>query len=205
MFSKTRNIDSAFRHIKTFSIILIVANVITVGLYVYFCEQRVKRAEDKVLILLNGKVVSAITSDRTDNLLIELKDHVKTFHQLFFTLAPDEKVITGNITKALYLADATAKREYDNLKEQNYYSNVISGNVSQTVLVDSIKVNTDTYPYSFRFFGRQEITRATTIATRSLVTEGLLRSVSRSDNNPHGFLLEGWHTLENQDISIKNR
>ncbi len=205
MFTKTKNIDTAFRHIKTFSIALIVANVLITCFFAYLCEQHVKLAENRVLILLNGKVIPAITSDRTDNLPVELKDHIKTFHQLFFTLAPDDKLILANVTRALYLADATAKREYDNLKEQNYYSNVISGNVSQTVLVDSIRINTDTYPYSFRFFGKQEITRASTIATRSLITEGYLRNVSRSDNNPHGFLIEGWHTVENNDLTLKNR
>jgi conjugative transposon TraK protein len=205
MFTKTRNIDTAFRHIKMFSIALIIANVFVICFFAYVCEKRVIRAENKVLILLNGKVIPAVASDRTANLPVELKDHIKTFHQLFFTLAPDDKMIVANITRALYLADATAKREYDNLKEQNYYSNVVSGNVSQSLITDSIRVNTDTYPYSFRFFGKQEITRASTIATRSLVTEGYLRSVSRSDNNPHGFLIEGWHTIENNDLTIKNR
>jgi len=40
---------------------------------------------------------------------------------------------------------------------------------------------------------------------RSLITEGYLRNTLRSDNNPHGFLIEQWRTLENKDISIRNR
>jgi hypothetical protein len=38
-----------------------------------------------------------------------------------------------------------------------------------------------------------------------LITEGNLRNVSRSDHNPHGFLIENWSTLENHDIDTKNR
>ena len=50
MFKVMRNIDSAFRHIKTFSIVLIIANVLMFGFYVYRSDQRVARAENKVLI-----------------------------------------------------------------------------------------------------------------------------------------------------------
>jgi conjugative transposon TraK protein len=127
------------------------------------------------------------------------------FHYNFFTLDPDEKVIQSNITKALYLADATAKRQYDNLKENRYYSNVISGNISQTIDIDSIRININQYPFHFKCYARQRLIRTTSIVTRSLITEGYLRNVSRSDHNPHGFLIEKWSTFENKDIKTENR
>ena len=71
--------------------------------------------------------------------------------------------------------------------------------------MDSITINTDVYPFYFRYKGQQRIIRPASIATRSLITEGYLRNVSRSDNNSHGFLIEKWHTLENTDINIQNR
>ncbi len=118
---------------------------------------------------------------------------------------PDEKVILSNITRALYLADASAKQMYDNLKENGFYTNLISGNISQEMQADSIIINTDSYPYYFRYRGQQKIVRPTTIVTRSLVTEGYLRNVSRSDNNSHGFLIERWRTIDNADINIQLR
>jgi conjugative transposon TraK protein len=130
---------------------------------------------------------------------------VRTFHHHFITLDPDDKVIQANIAKALYLADASAKKQYDNLKENRYYSNVISGNISQEIDIDSIRIDINQYPFYFRCFARQRLIRTTSIVTRSLVTEGYLRNVSRSDNNPHGFLIEKWNTLENQDIKTENR
>jgi hypothetical protein len=39
---------------------------------------------------------------------VEARDHVKTFHQLFIYLDPDNKVILANLAKALYLADGSA-------------------------------------------------------------------------------------------------
>jgi conjugative transposon TraK protein len=114
-------------------------------------------------------------------------------------------VIQTNITKALYLADGSAKRMYDNFKEGGYYANVISGNISQNIEVDSVQVNTHEYPFYWRCYATEKIIRATSIVTRDLITEGYLRSVSRSDNNPHGFLIERWNTIENKDIKVETR
>ena len=155
--------------------------------------------------LANGKVLEAFASERKDNIPVEARDHVKMFHQYFFTLDPDDKVIQSNITKALYLADGSAKRQYDNLKESGYYSNIISGNISQEITIDSIAINTNDYPYYFRCYGEEKLIRATKIVIRSLITEGYLRNVSRSDNNPHGFLIEKWNIIENKDIKVDNR
>lgn len=205
MFTKMKNIDTAFRQLRTFAL-LVITGCIAVSCFAILKSFRlVSDMQDKVYILANGKALEAYSSDRKDNIPIEARDHVKTFHQLFFTLDPDESVIQANITKALYLADATAKRTYDDLKENDYYSALISGNVNQTIKVDSVMIDINEYPYRFRCYATQTITRPTTITTRSLLTEGGLRNVSRSDNNPHGFLIERWNTIDNKDIKTVNR
>ena len=161
--------------------------------------------QSKIYILANDKALEAYSSDRKDNIPVEARDHVKSFHKYFFTLDPDDKVIKENVTKALYLSDNSAKRIYDNLKEKGYYSGIISGNISQTIVVDSVSVDTNVYPYYFRCYAKQDIIRTTSIVHRSLITEGNLRNVSRSDNNPHGFLIEKWNTIDNKDLSTENR
>jgi len=205
MFHKMKNIDTAFRHIKLFSVIFLVVCAGVCILVVTKSYQLTSRSQQKIFILANGKALEAYSADRKDNIPVEAKDHVKMFHHFFFTLDPDEKVIQSNINKALYLVDGSAKQQYDNLKENGYYSNVVSGNISQEIQMDSITIHTDAYPYYFRYKGLQRIIRPTTIVTRNLITEGYLRNVSRSDNNSHGFLIEKWRTLENNDITIQNR
>lgn len=205
MFSKAKNIDTAFRHIRLFCIALVAACMVISCYAVFKSFNLVGRMQEKVYILANGKAIEAFAAERKDNIPVEARDHVKMFHHHFFTLGPDDKAIKAGITKALYLADATAKRQYDNLVESNYYSNLISGNVSQSIAIDSIEVDIATYPFRFRLHAVQEITRPTSIAERSLRTEGFLRNVPRSDNNPHGFLIEHWRIVENRDISVKTR
>ena len=205
MFQKMKNIDTAFRHIKLFSVFFLVVCAGVCILVVTKSYQLTSQSQQKIFILANGKALEAYSADRKDNIPVEAKDHVKMFHHFFFTLDPDEKVIQSNINKALYMVDGSAKQQYDNLKENGYYSNVVSGNISQEIQMDSITINTDAYPYYFHYKGIQRIIRPTTIVTRNLITEGYLRNVSRSDNNSHGFLIEKWRTLENKDITTQNR
>ena len=205
MFKKAQGIDSAFQLIRSFCMILIILCALITCFVLYSSQRMVSEAQARIYILANGKALEAYGADRKDNVLIEARDHIKTFHQDFFTLDPDEKVITANISRALYLADGSAKKQYDNLKESGYYSNLISANISQQLETDSIDVNTDAYPYHFKFIGHEKLIRSTSIVTRSLITEGSLRNVERSDNNPHGFLIERWMILENRDIKTELR
>ena len=200
-----KNIDTAFRHIRGFTMLIIAGSVLLSCFALYKSFNLVSEMQDRIYILANGKALEAYSAGRKDNIPVEARDHVKTFHQLFFTLDPDDKAIETNITKALYLADGSAKRIYDDLKENGYYAGLISGNVNQTIHVDSVAVDINEYPYKFRCYATQRIIRPTSITTRSLITEGALRNVSRSDNNPHGFLIERWATIANKDLKTTAR
>lgn len=205
MFSKMKNIDTAFKYVRGFTMLVIAGCVVICCFTLHKSFQTVAKMQDKVYILAAGKALEAYASERKDNLPVEARDHVRTFHKFFFTLDPDDKVIKTNITKALYLADESAKRIYDDLKENGFYSGIISGNISQTIQIDSVAVDTRDYPYRFKCFARQNIIRTTSILKRNLITQGSLRNVSRSDNNPHGFLIERFTTIENTDLAVENR
>ena len=205
MFKQTKNIDTAFRYIKTFTLLMVAGCFFLCGYVLYKSYELSARVQDKIYILSGDKAMEAYTAKRKDNIEVEARSHIAMFHVDFFTLDPDEKVIDANIKKALYLADGSAKRQYDNLKETSYYSNIISGNISQQISIDSISVNMKTEPYIFHCYATIKIIRPNSIVTRNLITQGYLRNISRSDHNPHGFLIERWETIENKDIKIENR
>lgn len=205
MFTKLKNIDTAFRHVRGFTIIVVCCSCISSIYIAWKSFTTVSSLQDKVYILANGKAIEAFASDRKDNIPVEAKDHVRTFHKYFFTLDPDDKVIKDNISKALYLADGSAKNIYNDLRENGYYSGIISGNISQQISVDSVTVDISQYPFGFSCYAQQKIIRPASIVKRRLITQGELRNVSRSDNNPHGFLIERWKTIDNQDISTEQR
>lgn len=205
MFTRAKNIDSAFRQLRTFTIIIVAGSFALCCFVLYKSYDLSVKVQERIYVVAADKALEAFAANRKDNIPVEAKDHVKTFHNYFFSLDPDDKVIESNMAKALYLADGSAKKQYDNLKETGYYSQVISGNISQEIRIDSVQVDISREPYYFRCMGTIRIIRPGSIVTRTLITEGYLRNVSRSDHNPHGFLIERWNTIENRDIKTENR
>lgn len=205
MFKKANSIESAFQLVRTFCFAVMFLSILLAVFALHLGFRMVTRADSRIFILANGKILEAYAGERGDNIEVEARDHIRTFHKDFFSLDPDEQVIRSNISKALYLADRSAKKQYDNLKESGYYTNLITANISQQIEVDSVSIQTKEYPYYFQCSAHEKLIRATSIVTRNLITEGWLRNVARSDNNPHGFLIENWMILENRDIKTENR
>lgn len=204
MFTQLKNIDTAFKHIKQFSIFLIIGNVLTMCFCIYKSAQAVNLAQSRVHILYNGKLLEAVASDRKTNLPVELRDHIKTFHEYFFNLSPDDKAIQANVGKALYLADESAKRQYDNLRESGYYNNLISANISQAITVDSTRLEGNQWPYEFTCYATEKLVRSSGTVYRKLVTQGEVRDLQiQTDNNPHGFLIQHWEILANRDTVLQ--
>ena len=204
MFTKMKSMDTAFRQMRLFLICLMVCLTIICCYVVYASNKQVSAHKGKIYVMINGTLVEAVARDR--NIPVELKDHIERFHIDFFTLSPDEKVIQEQITKALYLGDGSVKKVYQNLKESGYYNNLITSNISQRVELDSISLDMEAAPYQFIFYGRQIITRPTSIAIRSLITEGVVRiGLYQSQKNVHGFLIERWNILNNTDQKIITR
>lgn len=204
MFKKMKDIDTAFRHVRMFCFLIVAGCFLLSAYVVYRTHVTLVANRGKVYVLVNGKLVEAIAEDR--NVPVELRDHIRTFHVLFFTLSPDEKAIQSQVTRALYLADGSARRIYQNMTEAGYYKNMISGNISQTIEIDSIELDMAKIPYRFRCMGRQYITRPTSVLTRSIITQGYIRTgLVQSDNNNHGFLIERWEIVENRDINTSER
>lgn len=205
MFQQFKNIETAFHHVRLFSFVLIAASMATCCFAILESFRLVRESQQRIYVLVRGKALEAIATDRKGNIPVEARDHVKMFHYYFFTLDPDMAVIERNIGKALYLSGGVARKQYNDLRESGYYARIVSGNVSQRVEVDSILVDTRSYPYRFRYYGKQTIIRSTSLVKRILVTEGAVREISRSDNNPHGFLIEEWKILENRNLQVEKR
>lgn len=205
MFPKTRNLETAFQHVRLFTIVVVGGSLLLCGFVVWQALRAIARNQDRIYILESGKALEAMAGSRQENIPVEARDHIRSFHLDFFTLDPDEKVITGNLGKALYLADGSARRVYEGLKEGGYYNGVIAGNISQQLTIDSIALDLRVYPIPFRCYAVERIIRPTSVVTRNLVTEGVLRNVGRSDNDPHGFLIERWAIVDNHDLKIESR
>src|ERR1700749_4852405 len=116
MFPQTTRMETAFQHLRLFTAGIVAGRLLLCGFVVWQALRAMDRNQDRIYILESGKALEAMAGSRQENIPVEARDHIRTFHADFFTLDPDEKVITANLGKALYLADGSARRVYEGLK-----------------------------------------------------------------------------------------
>jgi len=205
-FKSLKNIETSFKQIRFFGIVfLVVCSAITV--YSVWSSYNFAEAQrQKIYVLDGGKsLILALSQDLSQNRPVEAREHIKRFHELFFTLSPDKSAIESNITRALFLVDKSAFKYYQDMSEKGYYNRIISGNINQTIQVDSVSVDFNSYPYHAVTYARLLIIRESNITERSLITRCNLINSVRSDNNPHGFTMEKFEIVENKDLRVLER
>jgi len=205
-FKSLKNIESSFRQIRFFGIVYVCLCAAVVCYALWNSYNFAEKQRQKIYVLDGGKsLMMALSQDLSQNRPVEAREHVKRFHELFFTLSPDKNAIESNIKRALFLVDRSAFGYYKDLTEKGYYNRIISGNINQSLQVDSVVCNFDTYPYRVVTHARQLIIRESNITERNLITSCNLINSVRSDNNPHGFTMEKFEIIENRDLRVINR
>jgi len=205
-FKTLRNIESSFKQIRLFTFVFAVLCFGVVGVVVFKSYQFAEEQRQKIYVLDNGKsLMVALSQDMSINRPVEAREHVRRFHELFFTIAPDKNAIESNIKRAFNLADQSAFNYYKDLQEKGYYNRIISGNIQQRIEVDSVVANFDSYPYDVKTYARQFIIRSSNLTIRNLITNCSLVNSVRSDSNPQGFTVEKFNVIENKDVETVER
>lgn len=189
---KLFEIDNKFKHARLLTIISLLSFSAIAITSIIFTNQNVSDFTKRIYVVNKNKQFEAMVSDINQNRSAEIRYHLSRFHDLFFTISPDPKAVDLNMEKAFYLGDESVKRLYDDLIERNFFKNMIQGNVNQTVKIDTIFVDTSTYPYkaetSFVIFQ----TRATGNTTKRGTSTCLLEDVVRTTNSPNGLIIRNF-------------
>lgn len=198
-----KNIEQRIKINKIVSLSAIVFAVFIVIAGFFFSYRMIQDSRRSIYVLDNGVPVLAKQTDVLLNRPVEYKAQIELFHRLFFTLAPDDAYIKENIQKSLYLIDDSGKKEYTNLREKGFYNQIVASSSMVSIHADSITLNMDRN--KFQFFGKQMITRKSSVITRKLITEGFFEDIIRSTNNPHGVLLKNWRIIDNEELSNQTK
>jgi conjugative transposon TraK protein len=193
-----KNIESKIRLATVVSIGSLLTAVIIVGFACLFAFRTVANAQRSIYILDNNIPIQATQTDVQMNRPAEYRADVDLFHALFFSLTPDDKYMEYEMKKAMYLVDESGMQQYNDLKENGFFNSILSSSSVLTLQMDSVVL--DMPRKYFRYYGKLKIDRRSSTVVRSLVTEGYLKDIPRSDNNPHGVLICNWKTLENKDL-----
>lgn len=205
-FKSLKNIETAFRQIRLYALCFALLCGAVCAYTLYASYRFAQEQREKIYVLDEGKsLMLALSQDASRNRPVEAREHVRRFHELFFTIAPDRDAIERNMERAFLLCDKSAFDHYKDLAEQGYYNRAISGNVNQRIEIDSIVCDFERYPYEVTTYARQFILRQSNITERSLITSCTLQNSVRSEGNPQGFLMEHFLVRENRDLQSYKR
>lgn len=205
-FNSLNNIQKSFALTRIYLILITILAICIGGLAIYFSFQFAEAQREKIYVLENGQpLLLALSHNVEENRTAEAKSHVKRFHEYFFTISPEKNAIEYNINKALFLADNMAAEFYIKLKEDGFYERIISAGIICEIMVDSVRIDDTTYPYKAYTSGRTSIIRTSSILYRNLETVCDLVNSTRTENNPHGFIIENWKIIDNSDIKEVER
>lgn len=199
------NIETSFKRMKFLTALCIcAAAVISIG-SVMASGWLLNQGNDKIYVVDKGSAVMAARTGEDVYRDLEAKDHVSRFHELMFNVSPSSESIKRNLDKALVMSDKSAYDYYMDLSERGFYQRIISANISQEIVVDSIKVDMSSYPYAARTYGRLFLLRESNITAYSLESTCRLVDVERSQSNPHGMMIEKFVVTRNENLGTRKR
>jgi conjugative transposon TraK protein len=198
-----KNIENKIKLAFFVSVATMVTCIIIVSIVMINTHRLITEERKQVYVLDAGLPLLLQRSNLEDNEEVEGMSHVNMFHSLFFNLPPDDKYIQNNILRSMYLIDESGAQLYNDLREQGFYNQLLANSSFVSMKADSIIYNVESK--RFRFIGTQRIERPSSVTYRSLVSEGRLSRVRRSENNPHGFIINNYKVLKNEDIETRQK
>ena len=199
------SIDTSFRKMKFVTVLaLAAATIIAVGSTAvsgWFME----KANGTIYVVDKGSAVMASRSSEDSHRELEAMDHVSRFHELMFNLSPSAESIQRNLDRALVMSDKSAYDYWMDLSERGFYQRIVSANISQEFVADSIKVDMLSYPHEVRTYGKLYLLRESNITAYLFESTCRLVDVERSQTNPHGLMIERFTVTRNDNIGTRKR
>ena len=128
-FKSLKNIETSFRQIRLFTLVFACLCAVVTGFALWKSYSFAEAQRQKIYVLDNGKsLMLALSQDLSQNRPAEAREHVRRFHEMFFTLSPEKSAIEHNVKRALLLADKSVYHYYSDFAEKGYYNRIIAGN-----------------------------------------------------------------------------
>ena len=200
------NIESNFRSMKILTLSVIGASMMVAIAAIYIAVDFASASRDNIFVVdKSGAALMATSAPDESQKELEAQDHLTRFHELFFSLSPSSESIKRNVDRALVMSDRSAYDYWKDMSERGFYQRLVSANISQQIVVDSVKVNIGSYPYDAVTYGRLFLIRESNITAYQFESTCRLVDVERSQSNPHGLMIEKFIVRRNENIGTKRR
>ena len=199
------NIETSFRKMKFVTVLSICAAALIAVGSVAAAGWFMEKSGQTIFVVDKGSAVMATRDSQDSYRELEAKDHVTRFHELMFNLSPSAESIQRNLDKALVMSDKSAYEYWMDLSERGFYQRLVSANISQEFVADSIKVDMLSYPHTVNTYGKLYMLRESNITAYQFESSCRLVDVERSQTNPHGLMIERFVVTRNDNLGTRKR
>lgn len=198
-------VETSFRKLKFISILSATLGVAIALGSVALAGHYIISAEDHVYVIDKGSTVMAARSSEDKYRDLEAVDHIGRFHELMFNLSPNSESIKRNLDRALMMSDRSAFDYWTDMSERGFYQRLVSANISQEIVIDSVKVDMLSYPHEVVTYARLFMMRESNMTAYQFESTCRLVDVERSPGNPHGMMIEKFRVRRNDIIETRMR
>lgn len=199
------NIETSFRKMKFVTVLSICAAALIAVGSVAAAGWFMEKSGQTIFVVDKGSAVMATRDSQDSYRELEAKDHVTRFHELMFNLSPSAESIQRNLDRALVMSDKSAYEYWMDLSERGFYQRLVSANISQEFVADSIKVDMLSYPHTVNTYGKLYMLRESNITAYQFESSCRLVDVERSQTNPHGLMIERFVVTRNDNLGTRKR
>lgn len=202
-----KNIETKYKLMRFLAYFSIGSAIIGISTVSLLAMNKINEAHNSMWVLSNDIPLEATRSQSTvaEHRPFEYKGLVTTFHRLFYNITPDEKFLSNSIEEAMYFIDESGLKQHNTLKENGFYSALISTSSIMTIQIDSVDIQKINGIYNFKMYAKQKIERRSSTTERTLVTIGQIMDTQRSPSNPFGAIITNFNVIENNEISRRDK
>lgn len=198
-------IETSFRKMRLITVASIASGVAVALGAVYIAGRQMVSNNDNIYVIDRGSAVMAARSGEDAYRDLEVRDHIERFHELMFNLSPNSESIRRNLDRALTMSDRSAYEYWSDLSERGFYSRIVSANISQEIVIDSVTVDMSSYPYQAKTYAKVFMLRESNITAYDFESSCRLVDVQRSQSNPHGLMIEKFRVTRNENLGTRYR
>ena len=198
-------IETSFRKMRLITVASIASGVAVALGAVYIAGRQMVSNNDNIYVIDRGSAVMAARSGEDAYRDLEVRDHIERFHELMFNLSPNSESIRRTLDRALTMSDRSAYEYWSDLSERGFYSRIVSANISQEIVIDSVTVDMSSYPYQAKTYAKLFMLRESNITAYDFESSCRLVDVQRSQSNPHGLMIEKFRVSRNENLGTRYR
>ncbi|MCD0480378.1 MULTISPECIES: hypothetical protein [unclassified Chryseobacterium] len=163
-----------------------------------------KEGKKNIYVMYNdSNLVRAHSTDINNSQDILMKKSIENLNQLLYQQFPNVDNVNGQLKRAVAISDNSVNGAINQLKNNNFYQNILSQGMYSLLLKDTIMIDYARKPASFEYRGKLKISKNELSVLRQIKTTGTIEYTGIVNNVSDGYIIRNFNIVEDKPIDQK--